>query len=273
MRCLNCHMDNLPETTQICPNCGAQVFSLLQEVLPKGTQLRSHTYCLENAMGKGSFGITYRAHHTALKNLVAIKEFYPVEYVSRNIETKLLIIPEKNRETYKRNLYRFLEEGQILAKLDHPNVVKVRDLFEERDTAYIVMELVQGKTLLKELEDQPEKKLSPDRVEKIIGQLVNALTAIHEAGIYHLDLKPENMILTPNDQLILIDFGAATLASDAKRKKTRSFTECYAAPEIMTGGEVGPQSDLFEVGMILHELLTGKLPPPAMKRALETDLW
>ncbi len=81
------------------------------------------------------------------------------------------------------------------------------------------------------------------------------------------------MILTPNDQLILIDFGAATLASDAKRKKTRSFTECYAAPEIMTGGEVGPQSDLFEVGMILHELLTGKLPPPAMKRALETDLW
>ncbi len=273
MRCLNCHMDNLPETTQICPNCGAQVFSLLQEVLPKGTQLRSHTSCLENAMGKGSFGITYRAHHTALKNLVAIKEFYPVEYVSRNIETKLLIIPEKNRETYKRNLYRFLEEGQILAKLDHPNVVKVRDLFEERDTAYIVMELVQGKTLLKELEDQPEKKLSPDRVEKIIGQLVNALTAIHEAGIYHLDLKPENMILTPNDQLILIDFGAATLASDAKRKKTRSFTECYAAPEIMTGGEVGPQSDLFEVGMILHELLTGKLPPPAMKRDLETDLW
>ena len=140
MRCLNCHMDNLPETTQICPNCGAQVFLLLQEVLPKGTQLRSHTYCLENAMGKGSFGITYRAHHTALKNPVAIKEFYPVEYVSRNIETKLLIIPEKNRETYTRNLYRFLEEGQILAKLDHPNVVKVRDLFEERDTAYIVME-------------------------------------------------------------------------------------------------------------------------------------
>ncbi|MGK7885557.1 MAG: protein kinase [Crocosphaera sp.] len=273
MRCLNCHLDNLPETTQICPNCGAQVPKLLQEVLPQGTQLRSHTYCLENAMGKGSFGITYSAYHTALKNPVAIKEFYPVEYVSRNIETKLLIIPEKNRDNYQRNLYHFLEEGQILAKLDHPNVVKVRDLFEERDTAYIVMDLVQGKTLLQEIENQPKKKLSPERIENIIGQLVDALTAIHSAGIYHLDLKPENMILTPDDQLILIDFGAATLASDAKRKKTRSFTECYAAPEIIAGGEIGPQSDLFEVGMILHELLTGKLPPPVMKRALETELW
>ncbi|MDJ0600088.1 MAG: protein kinase [Crocosphaera sp.] len=273
MRCLNCHLDNLPETTQTCPNCGAQVVALLQEVLPQGTQLRSQTYCLEDAMGKGSFGITYRAHHTALKNPVAIKEFYPIEYVSRNIETKLLIIPEKHRDAYKRNLYRFLEEGQILAKLNHPNVVKVRDLFEERDTAYIVMELVQGKTLLQELENQPNKKLTLDRIENLIGQLVNALTAIHEAGIYHLDLKPENILLTPNDQLILIDFGAATLADDAKRKKTRSFTECYAAPEIMSGGEVGPESDLFEVGMILHELLTGTLPPPAMKRVLETDIW
>ncbi|EAZ89003.1 protein kinase domain-containing protein [Crocosphaera chwakensis] len=273
MRCLNCHLDNLPETTQLCPNCGAQVLSLLQEVLPQGTQLRSHTYCLDNAMGKGSFGITYRAHHTALKNPVAIKEFYPVEYVSRNIETKLLIIPAKHQDVYKRSLYRFLQEGQILAKLNHPNVVKVRDLFEERGTAYIVMELVQGKTLLQELENQPNKKLSPQRIEKLIEQLVNALTTIHEAGIYHLDLKPENMILTPTDQLILIDFGAATLADDAKRKRTRSFTECYAAPEIMSGGEVGPQSDLFEVGMILHELLTGKLPPPAMTRVLETDTW
>ncbi|WP_198648319.1 serine/threonine-protein kinase, partial [Cyanothece sp. BG0011] len=266
-------MDNLPDTTQRCPHCGAQVLSLLQEVLPQGTQLRSHTYCLDDAMGKGSFGITYRAHHTALKNPVAIKEFYPVEYVSRNVETKLLIIPAKHRDTYQRSLYRFLEEGQILAKLDHPNVVKVRDLFQERDTAYIVMDLVKGKTLLQELENQPHKKLSTDRIETLIGQLVNALTAIHEAGIYHLDLKPENMILTPDDQLILIDFGAATLASDAKRKRTRSFTECYAAPEIMSGGEVGPESDLFEVGMILHELLTGKLPPPAMTRVLETDTW
>ncbi|MGK7941114.1 MAG: protein kinase [Crocosphaera sp.] len=273
MRCLNCHLDNLPEETQICPHCGAQVMSLLQEVLPPGTQLRSHTYCLDDAMGKGSFGITYRAHHTALNNPVAIKEFYPIEYISRNVETKLLIIPEKHQGAYQRSLSRFLEEGRILAKLDHPNVVKVRDLFEERNTAYIVMDLVQGKTLLQELENQPKYRLPIERVENLIEQLVNALTAIHEAGIYHLDLKPENMILTPDDKLILIDFGAATLASDAKRKRTRSFTECYAAPEIMSGGEVGPQSDLFEVGMILHELLTGELPPPAMKRVLETDTW
>ena len=102
MRCLNCQLDNLPETTQNCPNCGAQVLKLLQEVLPQGTQLRSHTDCIENAMGKGSFGITYSASHTALKNPVAIKEFYPVEYVYRNFETKLLIIPDKNRDSYKR---------------------------------------------------------------------------------------------------------------------------------------------------------------------------
>lgn len=166
LRCLSCHRDDLLENRQFCPHCGASVSFWLGEILSKGTTLRSHTYCLDEAMGKGSFGITYRAHHISLNHAVAIKEFYPVEYASRNPETQRLIIPNQYQEAYQRSLLRFLEEGRLLAKLSHPNVVKVHDLFEERNTAYLVMDLVQGKTLLQELENQPNRRLSSEQTDQ-----------------------------------------------------------------------------------------------------------
>ncbi|WP_124972402.1 protein kinase domain-containing protein [Aphanothece sacrum] len=281
MRCLNCHLDGLSPQTELCPQCGAHIPSLLREVLPQGTYLRcnqsqgvkSGTYCLDYAMGKGSFGITYRAHHQILNDVVAIKEFYPSQYATRNQHSLALNIPKNHRNTYQRSLARFLEEGRILAKLNHPNVVQVRDLFEESNTAYLVMDLVQGKTLLRELDSQPHRRLPVQRVEALMGQLVDALETIHQAGIYHLDLKPENLVLTAQDKLIVIDFGAATQAIHARAKKTRSFTECYAPPELVSGGEIGPESDLFEMGMILYEMLTGTLPHPAMTRLMEGDKW
>ncbi|WP_365671737.1 bifunctional serine/threonine-protein kinase/formylglycine-generating enzyme family protein [Okeania sp. SIO3I5] len=149
-------------------------------------------------------------------------------------------------------------------------MVRVTDLFQENDTAYLVMELVAGKSLRKELDTQPQKKFSPEKVREIIYPLVSALSAVHQQGIFHLDIKPDNILLTPEGRLVLIDFGSAkqTFGTRMGSSSTRTFTENYAAPEVIAGGEVGVESDIFEVGMMVYEMLTGQLPPNALQRLL-----
>ena len=116
-------------------------------------------------------------------------------------------------------------------------MVRVTDLFEENETAYLVMELVTGKSLRKELDSQPQKKLSPQKVKEIITYLISALSTVHQQGILHLDIKPDNILLTPEGQLVLIDFGSAkqTFSSSMGTSSTRTFTESYAAPEVLAG--------------------------------------
>ena len=177
---------------------------------------------------------------------------------------------QNQQEIFQRGLQRFLPSGRILAKLNHPHVVRVTDLFEENETAYLVMELVTGKSLRKELDSQPHKKLSPQKVKEIITYLISALSTVHQQGILHLDIKPDNILLTPEGQLVLIDFGSAkqTFSSSMGTSSTRTFTESYAAPEVLAGGEVGVESDIFEVGMMVYEMLSGQLPPNALQRFL-----
>ncbi|NEP62640.1 MAG: protein kinase, partial [Symploca sp. SIO2G7] len=174
MRCLNCNLDGVPLSAQICPQCRVPLHSLMRNLLPIGSLLQGGTYRIDYALGRGGFGITYRATHQNLEQCVAIKEFYPKEHVMRNI-TRGITIPENHKEAYKRGLKRFLREGRILATLNHANVVRVQDLFEEQDTAYLVMELVTGKTLKDELKSQPERRLPIKRVEEVMEQLVAAL--------------------------------------------------------------------------------------------------
>ncbi|MEB3174094.1 MAG: serine/threonine-protein kinase [Cyanobacteriota bacterium] len=273
MQCLNCHYDNLPPDTDYCPRCKIHLPSLLRDVLPAGTALRGDTYCVDYAIGRGSFGITYRARHGILQETFAIKEFYPTEFVIRDQSDQSVSVLEQHQYSFQRALHRFRNEGQILARLDHPNIVRVYDLFEERETAYMVMELIEGAPLSRILKNQPNRRLPLPRVETIVEQLVSALTTLHQEEVYHLDLKPENLILTPDNRVHLIDFGAAKQARDAQRRETRLFTESYAPPELMTGGTLGPESDLFELGMLIHQLVTSKLPPPALERLTEGDTW
>ncbi|NEQ65809.1 MAG: serine/threonine protein kinase [Symploca sp. SIO2D2] len=270
MRCLNCNLDGVPLSAEICPRCGVHLPSLMRDLLPIGSLLRGGTYRIDYALGRGGFGITYRATHQNLEQFVAIKEFYPQEHVVRNTITKGLSIPTTQQEAYEKGLQRFLREGRILAKLHHSNVVRVQDLFEEQDTAYLVMELVTGKTLKDELESQPERRLPIKRVEEVMEQLVAALEAIHDKEVYHLDLKPDNVLLNANGRVVLVDFGAARQGLSGR--STRAYTETYAAPEVIAGGNIGPESDIFELGMMLHEMLTGKLPEPALRRLMK-DTW
>jgi formylglycine-generating enzyme required for sulfatase activity len=277
MRCLNCRRDGIALDTQVCPQCGVYLPSLMRDLLPPGTLLDGGKYRIDYALGQGGFGITYRAADLNLDRLVAIKEFYPQAYVHREDSTGRLTVPLAEANAYQRWLQRFEREGRILARLNHPGIVKVFSLFKERETAYIVMELLTGKTLGDELEAQTEKKLSPERLEAVMAALVSALDTVHQEGVYHLDLKPDNVMVTQEGRIVLVDFGAARQdlqGSEANpgKKSTSAFTMEYAPPELIGGQPVSAASDLFELGMILHELLTGQRPEAAWNRLLR-DAW
>ena len=243
------------------------------ETLRPGALLRGHSYQIQKIIGRGSFGITYAANHTSLGNTVAIKEYFPSQYVTRVEGYKVTVSSPEYELAYKHGLQQFIQEGQILASINHPNIVQVRDLFEEGQTAYLVMELVQGNSLHRELELQVNFKLPIARVTIIVEQMVSALKKLHELGVYHLDIKPQNILLTAEDKAILIDFGAARGGVTVNQLTARSFTEAYAPPELTTGGKLGAYSDIFELGMLLHQMLTGTLPPHAYRRLFEGEVW
>jgi serine/threonine protein kinase len=269
MRCLNCLRDGVAMSAEVCPECGVHLPTLQRDLLSPGTLLHSGKYRLDYALGRGGFGITYRATHLVLDQLVAIKEFFPQEHASRDISGGAVSVPRTKQETYERSLKRFMSEGRVLAKLTNTNVVRVQDLFEERSTGYLVMDLIPGRTLdvvMREAGRLPEKQ-----VWSIVDQLVSALEAVHKLGIYHLDIKPENVLLDADGRPILIDFGASRQGLGTQR--SQSFTLEYAAPEVIAGGEVGPQSDLFELGMMVYEMVTGEKAPSAMGRLAAMENW
>jgi serine/threonine protein kinase len=211
-----------------------------------------------------------------LERPVAIKEFYPQEHAFREGLTGRLVIPTTKQDIYQRGLQRFLREGTLLAKLKHGGVVDVYSAFQERETAYLVMELISGRTLRDELEDQPDRRLSDDRIRDVMTQLVNALSVVHQREVYHLDIAPDNVIVTPEGRVVLIDFGASRQGLGGGT--TQAFKESYAPPEVIDGKHPDGRSDIFELGMMLHELLSGELPPSSISRLLSyahhgSELW
>jgi formylglycine-generating enzyme required for sulfatase activity len=249
--------------------------ALMRDLLPQGSLLDGGKYQIDYALGQGGFGITYQAVDLNLERPVAIKEFYPQAYVQRDHQSGGVSVAHAEAETYQRWLGRFEREGRILARLNHPGIVRVYALFKEQATAYLVMELLQGKTLRDELDAQPDKKLPPERVEAMATAMVAALDTVHREGVYHLDLKPDNVMLTTDGRIVLVDFGAARqdLSQEPKQKSsTRALTPQYAPLELLNGQPVGPESDLFELGMILYESLTGEYPPTVLNR-LSQERW
>jgi serine/threonine protein kinase len=249
----------------------------MRDLLPHGTLLDGGKYRIDYALGQGGFGITYRAADLNLDRLVAIKEFYPGDYVQRNSTSGGITVPTSDADSYGRWLMRFEREGRILARLAHPGIVKVHSLFKERETAYLVMELLQGGTLADELKQQPNHSLSKARIVNIMTALTAALDTVHQEGVYHLDLKPDNVMVTQDGRIVLVDFGAArqdlnALGTERSKKSTSAFTMEYAPPELIGGQSVSAASDLFELGMILHEMLTGQRPDSSWNRLLR-DTW
>lgn len=272
MRCLRCRYEGIEDGEDTCPRCKTYLPPLMRDMLPRGAVLENGKYTLNYPLGRGGFGITYHAQHVAFDRPVAIKEFFPHQSVVRDGLALVLSIDMPQQNDYFKALERFMKEGRILYDLTHPNVVRVHDLFRFNNTAYIVMELIEGKTLREVLDASLDKKLPPQQVEEIAGQIVSALVEIHKRKICHLDISPDNIMLDATGRAVLIDFGAAKQSFKVVHS-TFAFKHLYTPIELITDSNFGPESDLFELSMMIYEMLAGKLPPPSLQRATSIDNW
>ena len=232
--------------------------------LADGTELRGGDYVIDSVLGTGGFGITYLAHEPLLERYVAIKEFFPTG--CRRDGTQLAPDGDWTSGLLQEFRRGFLREGRMLARLSHPGIVPIYSVFEENNTACLVMEHIQGRTLRDYLSSQKGRLPAAEAVGLIL-QAAEALAVIHSAGLLHRDLKPANMMLRPDGRLILIDFGSAREISPDRRKHTSLLTHGYAPFEQYDEyGVFGPPTDIYALSAVLYHLLTGRLPLNAISR-------
>lgn len=240
-----------------------------KELLAKGTLLFHGTYRIEGKLGQGGFGITYLATDVALDKYVAIKEFFPNTYCKRDTSTSRVgVATEGSREFVTKLKLKFLKEARNIAKLDHPNIVRLHAAFEENDTAYYVMDYIEGTPLSQIVKTHgPLDRCKAVEYATLIG---NALVYLHKRRINHLDVKPANIMVRKSDGVpVLIDFGLAK-QYDCEGQQTTStpvgFSQGFAPVEQYKPGgvkEFSPASDLYSLAATLYFMLSGRIPPPA----------
>ena len=231
-----------------------------RDALPPGYQLAEYT--IESVLGHGGFGVTYLAIDVQLGTEVAIKEYLPHDFAHRKGGTD--IIPDPDGQTvltYQCGLKEFLTEGQALARFKHPNIVRVLRFIEANGTAYMVMEYEKGESLAQYLK-QNGPKLEQASLLRIFLPIMNGLNAVHEAGMLHLDIKPENIYLREDGSPMLIDFGSARQALVGPgHAQVVALTPGYAPIEqYPDSGKPGPWTDIYAIGASLHRCISGKRP-------------
>ena len=218
-------------------------------------------YRIVRLLGQGGMGAVYRAWDTRLNRPVALKEMTP----QSGLDARLL--SQLRRQ--------FQQEAQVLATIAHPNLVRVTDYFSGDDNEYLVMDFVDGESLADRI--QREGAQSEDWVTAWAEQLLDALAYCHKRGVIHRDVKPQNIIVTPEGQVVLVDFGLVKLW-DPQDPQTRTVmrgagTPEYAPPEQydLGMGHTDPRSDVYGLGATLYHALTGQAPPTATQRMATPD--
>lgn len=238
-------------------------------ILPNGTLLQGGKYRIEEKIGQGGFGITYRAcQPLMLDRKVCIKEFYLKQCFSRESTSSAITYPNdsarKDAEIYQQ---KFIKEAQTLYSMHHPNIMEIYDIFEENNTAYYVMEYIEGESL----KDMLVRRGSIPEAEAIgyIRKVAEALKYIHSRNFNHFDVKPDNILVRSSDkEVILIDFGTAkhydSNTGNATTMTAGLLSRGYAPIEQYKEGGVNtftPETDIYALGATLYKLLTGNTPP------------
>lgn len=270
IRCMNC-MKEYDGQLPACPGCGfvkgtppKEIYHLHPEV-----ELSDHRYVIGTVVAYGGFGIIYRAWDRKLEVMVAIKEYFPTSSVNRNPgEKEVFIYTKRGKDEFKAGVTGFLDEARNTSKFSsHPNIVNVFDYFEENGTAYMVMEFMDGVSL-KQYTKEMGGRLSWEKAVEIGCCITDVLKVVHEAGILHRDISPDNIMLCREGNIKLFDFGAARF-SDQDKEVTRTIVLKigFAPPEqYRSKSKQGPWTDIYALGATLYRCITGVVPVESENR-------
>ena len=238
------------------------------KALPPGTVLRE--WRLEEVLGVGGFGIVYKAQGIYFNELVAIKEYFPSAISERDSDDTVVPIDSDSEEVHALGLKKFVEEAKLLWNLStpsrHPNIVSVRSLFEIHGTAYMVMDFEDGVSLSRMLKQG--RRFNERSLWNILRPIAEGLDRAHRVGVLHRDIKPPNILINEDNRPVLIDFGSARFEAAEATSTTVTFhTPPYAAIEqyVKTYAQ-GPWTDVYALGVVMYECVTGEKPPEVLER-------
>ncbi len=239
--------------------------------LPNGYEFDG--YRIDGILGTGGFGITYRANELAIDRPLAIKEYLPAGIAMRDQSTSA-VHPSgsADRDDFEWGLDRFRKEAQTLVSFRHANIVAVFRFFEANNTAYLVMEYARGEDLGTVLLRQ--KTLTEAEIRMLIDPLLNGLARVHQAGVLHRDIKPDNIYIREDGSPLLLDFGAARYAMGVKSHSLTSIVSAGYAPfeQYISNSKQGPWSDIYALGAVLYRAVTGKIPLEATARVKDDEM-
>lgn len=280
--CVNCFKEC--GGRDVCPECGYVQSTDKREIyhLVAGTILYGK-YCIGKVLGSGGFGNTYKAWDFKLERFVAVKEYYPSGLVNRKEgSSEVVVYNNKRLNEYEHGKERFLDEARNTAKfIEVKNIVDVYDFFEENNTAYFVMEFLDGVSLSAYLKSTPEGRLSVEKASDIVVKVANALEEVHKAGIIHRDVAPDNIFICKiegNEVVKLIDFGAARFSRSEEELFTVILKPGYAPPEQYIKAnaqglnEQGTWTDVYALGATMYHMLIGLKAEESINRKVEDSV-
>ena len=283
--CKWCMREMTPDQEN-CPMCGfnrKQKLERSEKCLPADTILNGR-YLIGRVLGEGGFGITYLALDLVQDQPVAVKEYFPMGLVSRNMEgtgnTELSILSGEQRNYYRNGLKRFSEEAQNLRKFcEYPGIVTARDFFNANGTAYLVMDYIEGQSLKQYMKWYMQS--SPGHVPMdyrtaiaFLEPVMKSLAQMHQAGLIHRDISPDNILVDKDGKVTLIDFGAARVdMGDELRSMTVMVKHGYAPEEqYRRHGRQGTWTDVYALCATLYHMISGKLPEESVERLYRDEV-
>lgn len=271
-RCYGC-FNTIDDSYNACPYCGYMSSTETPKwILPPGTILNGK-YEVGKSLGEGGFGITYLAWDTYMQTKIAIKEYFPTHAVTRdttnpggNSVTKNVTAGALN---FDDGLKRYVQEASILSKFfELPGIVSVKDFFYENETAYFVMEYIEGMSL-KDYLDSQGGSIGYEEALALVQPVITSLNVIHQNNLLHRDISPDNIMISNDGVIKLIDFGAArSMEQAADNGMTVMLKHGYAPIEQYSrNGPQGPYTDVYGVCAVLYRMITGRIPLDATDRA------
>lgn len=271
--CYNC-FQSMADGAAVCPSCGYKASAQTDKypmALPPGTVLNGR-YILGRVLGQGGFGITYVAQDHKTGSLVAVKEYFPDTMAARTGGPSVSAYTGQREENFLYGKECFLNEAKTLAEfIGNPNIVRVHSYFEENNTAYFVMDYVQGTSFQDYLKQHG--RLSWQETKRILEPVIGALASVHSKGVIHRDVTPDNIYITNDGTVKLLDFGAARYSlGDKSRSLDVVLKHGYAPREQYSRhGRQGPYTDVYALGATFYYALTGRLPPDSIDRQDEDE--